>query len=823
MSLEITQYTDPGVYQVERVVPGTANVSSVPLTLTLLGIASRNKRVSNEALTRGRVSNEALTVGATPGAHTSTLISISNRKSAQMTITKDGTALDSTQIVYLAPFKAGNTLTTLDFTTNNKIALSFDGKTDVTIAITTGGADLTTITGGLITQRLLGLTIGAVTAAQIADGINKALNGASSLGYGSAYAAVATVNTNVVTLTSPTNNSASDLRLFVAFPAAQSQTVAVMGGSMPFQAPTVININNASYSSLSTYIASYVATNTDVDVLVNTNVQAMVRVGSFAGVTSFIENVDYTRSSSNLDFSIDAASVFTSSVASATKDISTNDSFLISLDGRASIAIDLNALASPPPGYANPGSPAAATNAEINININAILANSSVYGPRYATVASVSGTQLVLTSPTQGIASFVSIAASPTVSAVTALYGLSAGQLPYTQAGTGARPSAGAIYFASYDYTRPSTDYNALKRYFTPDQVYADVGFPSATNTLALAAGIAFENNAPSVIVCQVNDTSFPGSPTQTEFLTALTATNSSSSATDICLLTTALASQVDLLNNIVNQNSPTEKNPRRGWFGMARNTLVGDKDTAGTFIYASTRTLQVPGDSPGRGRMILAAPANVSRDITLSDGSVINVLLDGTYVAAAIAAKMTSFNSPSDTLTRKNISGFKIETFQTYLKQERGLLASNGCTVVTQDAGRLVLLDPMSTEGGGGKAIQFQEISASTQKDSVVVGINESLNANLVGVVPSDLANFILTIKGYLGGVIRALIAQGAIAPYKTDAGVTRDIDFSKDIQVFQDATDPTKYSFKYFFNLRYPAKRFFGEYSVDNPFFGT
>ncbi len=822
MALTISTYTDPGVYQIERVVPGTANVSSVPLTATLIGIASRNKRASNEALTRGLVSNEALTLGATPGAHTATLVDISNRKSAQMTVFKDGVALDSLQVTYLPPSKAGNTLTTLDFTTNNLISLSMDGKTDVTIAITTGGADLTTITGSLITQRVNGLTINALTAAQIADGINKALAGASSLGYGSAYGAVAAAAGNIVTLTSPTNTSTSDLRLFVAYPAALSQTVAVMGGSMPFQAVTIISVNNTSYSGTSTYTANYVSTNTDIDVLSQSTAQSMIRVGSFAGVSSFIENTDYTRSNANLDFSIDAAPVFTSSIASATKDVSVNDSFLLSLDGKASITIDLNALASPPPGYANPSSPAAATNAELKVNINAILANSTVYGPRYASVAGISGSQLTLTSPTQGVGGFVSIASTATLSAVTALFGLSAGQLPYTLAGTGARPTAGSVYFATYDYTRPSTDYNLLKRYFTPDQVYADVGTPTATNTLALAAGIAFENNAPSVIVCQVNDTSFPGSPTQTELLTALNVTNQSSATTEICMLTTALASQVDVLNNIVNQNSPTQKNARRGWFGMARNTPIGDKDTAGSMVYMSTRTLQVPGDSPGRGRLALAAPTNVSRDITLSDGSVVNVLLDGSYVAVAVAAKMTSFNSPSDTLLKKNISGFKIADFQTFLKQERGILASNGCLVVTQDAGRLVMLDPMSTEAGGGKMASFQELSSSTQKDSVVGGINQSIDANLVGVVPSDLANFILTIKGYIGGVLRAFIAQGAIAPFKTDTGITRDVDFARDIQVFQDASDPTKYNFKYFFNLKYPAKRFFGEYSVDNPFFG-
>ncbi len=822
MALDISVYTDPGVYIGEVVVPGAASTGSVPLTVALIGAASREKRVNNEALTRGLVSNEAFTPAVTVSAHDATLINISNRKTANVTVLKDDVALDASQVSFRPATETGTTLTTLDFTTNNKFALSLDGLMGVTIAITTGGADLTTITGSLITQRLLGLTINAVTAAQIADAINKGLGGATSLGYGSAYAAVASAAANQVTVTSPLSTSASDLRLYGAYPAATSQTVAIFGGSVPFQAPSVIRIENASYDVLSTYTVSYISTNTDTDVLANEEVSSMVRVGSFAGVSSFVENTDYTRSDSDLDWSIDAAAVLTSSVASATKDLSANDSFLLSIDGRAAITIDLNALASPPPGYANPASPAAATNAEINININAILANSIVYGPAYQAAAGVSTLQLTLTSPNQGVGSYVEVSASPTVSAVTALYGLITSQLPYSIAGTGSRPAAAAIYFASYEYERPEDDYNVIKRYFTPDQVYADVGFPSATNTLALGAGIAFENNAPSVIVIQVDDSNFPGSPTQSEFLEALNVTNDSSVTTEICMLTTALASQVDVMNNIVNQNSPTEKHPRRGWFGMARGTLIGDRDTPDTYVYRAVRTLQVAGDSPGRGRMILCAPSDVSRDITLETGVEASVDLNGMYVAVAIAAKMTSFNSPADTLLKKTISGFDIDNFQTYLKQERGILASNGVALATLDAGRLILLDPLSTEAGNGRMASFQEISASTQKDSVVASIAASLDANLVGVVPDDLAQFVLTIKGFIGNELRSAIASGRCASYKTESGVTRDIDFARDIQVFQSAADPTKYNFKYFFNLRYPAKRFFGEYSVDNPFFG-
>lgn len=825
MAFSISGYVDPGVYIQETVVPGQVSVTTVPLTVSLVGIANRNARVSNEALLRGRVVGETLTVSSTPGAHDATLVNVSDRKTGNLTVFKDGLALDSAQVSFKPATLTGAAVATHDFTlttTAPSFALSFDGKAPMTMTITTGGADLTTITGSFITQRVLGLTIAAVTTAQVADAINKAFGSVLNTTYGTAYASVAAAVGSTVVLTSPTSGSASDVQVLTGFPVATSKSATIFTSS-PRQAASVVHITDASWASLSVFTANYVSTTVATDTLANANVQTMVRVGALAGVTTYVENTDFTRSSSTLSWSAAAAPVFTSSVALATFDLSTNDTIVLALDGRAAVTIDLNGMASPPSGYTNPVSAVATTLAEIVNNINAVLAASASYGPKYAAVASTAALKVVLTSPTVGVGGYVQVAAPPSVSASTTIFGLSAGQMPYTLAGTGRVPVSGAIYFATYEYTRLTSQYNLAKQYFTPDSLYGDLGFPTSTNQLAIAGGVAFDNGAPSVICTQVNDATFNGAPVQSEIQAALVSLENVSAASDVVVLSTALPTQVDLMNHVVNMSSPTIKNFRRGWFSMPRNTAIGDRDTADSFIYRAVRTLQVPSDSPGRGRLILVAPTNVARTVTREDGSSSDVSLDGTYLAVAIAARMTAFTSPADTLLRKNVSGFVAATFPTYLKTERALLASNGVTVVTLDAGRLVLLDPMTTEAGGGRLIQFQEISASTQKDAVTTAMTQAVDSNLVGVVPSDLGSFVVTIKGMIGGVLRSMISTGAIGPFKTADGLTRDVDFSADIQVFQDATDPTKYMFRYFYNLRYPAKRFFGTYTVDNPFVTT
>jgi len=254
----------------------------------------------------------------------------------------------------------------------------------------------------------------------------------------------------------------------------------------------------------------------------------------------------------------------------------------------------------------------------------------------------------------------------------------------------------------------------------------------------------------------------------------------------------------------------------------MARATSVGDPDTPDTFVYRSTQTLQPGNTSPGRGRQILSAPSECSRILTLEDNREVTVTLDGSYLATAIAALFVSLPNPSDAMLGKTITGFLTDsTFETYLQGERYTLAGNGVNVVTLVAGNLKLLDPLTTEAGGGKVIQFEEPSSSAQKDSVTKAIENSLDANVKGIVPETLSDFITDIKIWVSLSIKAQINAGVIAPFRNSDGTTREISLLTDIKVSQDSSDPRSFVFKYWFNLKYVAKRFFGEYSVDNPFF--
>ena len=818
-----SSYYDPGVVLSEVISPGAISLATVPDVLAIVAIGNRSKRSTNEGVVRGQVFEEALTVaGASP--HTALLVNRGDRRISNTTVRRTvGTTtinIPNAGLTYLSASLTGTAAGPYNLSTDRAIGFKMDGGQEITIQLRHNAAPGPVVITGtlvLVEYTFSGAGGNAATRAQIAAAINLGLAAATSLGYGTSYAAVVTDVTTGIKFTSPLLTSASDVQILIPF---DGDATALFGFTAPTYAVTRLQIADIYYDSSATWQADYVAVNTAVDPLANTATQ-IVRVGSFANVTSFFLNTDYIITSNNIDWSPDTASSFAGSSATPF-DVSTNYNIRLAFDGKSAITFKLDGLASPPPGYANPAIPAAATVAEIVKNINAIISVAAGYGPRYRAVASVYNTNYVkLTSPTQGGASAIEIYAATTLDATQEIFGLLPAQMPLIVLGTGSSPSVGVLYFVTYDYDRTSDDYNTPKRYFNENQMTQDLTPVSSTNTLSTYGQIAFENGAPSIVVSQINDMTTPGVPTVNEVKAAIDGLNASSVTTDVLVADTRLSVQTYLINHVETQSSVTEKNYRTGWFGMPVGTDIGSVDTPDTFVYRSVVTLQVAPDSPARGRLILIAPDSADRTITLEDGVETTLSMDSTALACAIAARHTSFTSPAVSLASKTITGFNLDTFPTYLRAERGQLASNGVMVVTNDGGVLRILDPITTEAGGGKMPKFMFREAASQKDNVSRAVEKVVKNNLVGVVPDDLADFIFDIKLAVASVLSSLIQIGAIGPFRDANGVSRDIDIASDVQAEQSTTDPTKYRFNYFYFLRYPALRFEGQFSVDSKFF--
>lgn len=933
MAFGFTSYVDPGSYQQEVIVPSGINIPAQPFAVCLVGTASRNKRVSNEAVLRGVVKAESISP-AVNSPHTVMLANRSDKKLESTTVYKTLNGIRQTvpdaYVSFSPAYIQGTVATTVAATmaTNNAFALEMDGLDPVTIRVedlvsyVAGSITFGTITDNQVTLTRASATfladgikpgmtctiansedaandgdyivvsvpaatqvtlakvsgdpvaisaspdtamtlafsgtgfvgreittlynvssIAAVTMVEMAAIINQALAAAGDLGYGAAYANVASVNSTFLRITSPLSTPSSDVRVFAPF--ANSALVNIFGAASTGNrdAQSALVVADAVWHASATWTVDYVRVDDDTDPLLQTaNVQSLVSVGSSPGGTNFLDSVDRQLTSNEVDWSpVAAATTATSTYGLGEMyDLSGGqDQLALKLDGlygafdtnSLTITIDLVGMVDPPVGYTDPADPANATAAEVSNNINAVLA--AALGPRYGAVAApytVNGTPRVgLTSPVEGQAtSSISVVAAASGSAHTAIFGGVVGPVM----GTGKRPAPGDVYFVTYEYTRPASDYEVPFRHFSVESALALVGSPSAAvanyNPLAIAAQLAFDNGANYIYTVQVDDSS-EGNPSRAEVLAALNGAGSIAGTTEVVVVGepgTRLDVTTDMMTHLETQCGPIEKHYRRIFCGMASGTAIGDRDTADSIVGRATRTLQVAPSSPARGRMFLIAPpqqSGVTKLVTLDDGVKTRVDLDATYLAVAVAARRTALAGPAETLTRRTITGFDTDNITTPWKPaERRALAGAGVLVITYDAGQFKMLDAMSTEGGGGGKTSFQVDSTSYQKDVIVTKVNQALDANIVGIVPYDLASFILDIKLVIQGVIAGEISKGTIGPYRDkETGAARSIDMRTDIRVAQNVNVPTEFNFAYWFNLRYPALRLLGEYSVDNPFF--
>lgn len=859
MAISITGYVDPGTYQQEVVVSNSSSVTSIPFNPCIIGTGWRNKQSTNEAVLRGLVTGEVASFSLTP-PYTNTLVGRAQHKPSTISVLKDGNALTfGTDWTLANAYVTGVTAATFSLATRNSLGISLDGATPIKLTFLQGTVGINPAptsyvasgTGVSIIVTINGMAdLTAMTTAFLAAAINTGLAYATSTivgapAYGATYGlAASAVTTTALKIASPTSIIQSDVAIHSIMyngvtPADGSDMVfpTPAAGIVNFTAST-IQVATASFTGTTThlfslhnktelalvaapgssvYTVSYIGLDDNSDPLLATSPQVITRVGNYASVSNYNNGSDYVLSSSAVDWNgatpwVNATITGVIGVETgATYNCSVNNALSISVDGKAAAAVTIAAIAP------------TLTNAwEIAYSINRALSVSIAYGVKYNSVAYVTATGVVaLVSPTYGTQGTVELFAPTALSATTTVFGLQTTQLPYSIRGVGQKPLSGQIYYATYVYTRPTVDYDVCKQFFSTDQAWSDLGIPSATNKVALAVQVAFQNGAPSVFVIQANDSSTPGYPTVPEMEAALAAAAAKTQATEIVMLDARQQLQVDVFSFICDECSPQIQRPRRGWFGMPASTVIGDRDTPGSYLYTSAVVLQPASDSPGRGRMFVMAPAAAQIQITDATGQPVYIAVDGTFIAVAVAGLFSGRASVAASLVNRNITGFVTDTFPTYLPGERRLLAAGGVCVVVNQGGRLTLIDPISTERALGRLPQFEEPSASSQKDNITLNVNDAINGNCLGVVPTDLSDFIFTIKSTIGTVLSASISSGAIGPYRTADGNTRDLNYATDIQVYQMKTDPRKYTFRYFYMLRYPAKWFFGEYSVDNPFF--
>lgn len=374
----------------------------------------------------------------------------------------------------------------------------------------------------------------------------------------------------------------------------------------------------------------------------------------------------------------------------------------------------------------------------------------------------------------------------------------------------GNEPAIGSTYYISGQYKRPESFYNTPYVFYDLRSAQAFLAPITADNDLAIAVELAFNQaQAPqAVAVIQIQDADGDGSFSSADIDNALAGAKEVYYETDIVPLRLQKYLSKFLAFNVTAAD-PFEKREHMFYYGAPAGTPIGNSSTVGSVIYTAKTTLQVFGNSYAHGSRVMTAPRVAKKTITLSDGTSTTVTLDGSFVAAAVAACVAGMPTYSQTLLKTQLLGFDyVETFGASTN-----IALGGAGIIffsDAGAGVYVFEEDQTVDS---YAPEFHEILPMRTKQDVTRIVRREMDASVIGMVPNTQGDAKATVAARLMQILITLVNNGVTAPYQDATGNVRQIN-SSDVEVFADDTDTTKFNFLYGFYTRFAIKRLFGLY---------
>lgn len=861
-------YQLPGTY--EQRVPGepqaaAANSVTIPC---VIATGSRQRTYTDFPLVRGQVTNEALTLTADSGAYIATLATGAGALRDTTTLSVSRTLNGTTVVIPRTAVSFRPAVVTGSVTTNLNLALtapanggvafglvSDGGPAGVTFLLRYGAAQAVTVAGRqVIVDFPFGGTLGdAATIANVVSALNAAFVDANvqALGFSSAWTASASVASNALRITTPSSLTNRGLRIVPAAAGITGATLTPLTstslfGSATLTAPTVVQITEDYYDALATYTATYVANGDTSDELSGTNPRVR-RVGSFVGSADFVGTTDYSLSGTTLSWAGLSAAVLQSS-NTANMDLSVNDRLALTVDSQSLIGVDF--IQSSPitarvisgglttatlssatvVGFATGLTPNNVSAVQAAQQINAILA--WAYGPDYASVASVVGGGVRVTSRVTGNAGSVQVTIDPSLAtsaaAVTAVFG-SANPAGTLVTGSGRAPQLGSVYYVTYDAVRPTNEYNVPVLLTSAQDIAPRFGSPETAvpglNPLAQALDYALNTvGVPAVYAIQINDAIVVGLPSAPEIQAALNAAVQPSDiggivlfGADIGASSTSIAALISHLGQT--RNIETQK-LRRIYVAPSASTPLGSSDTPGSARFLAARTLQVAADSPSRGSIfcsywatqpVTGTGTGVRRVVSL-DGGRTSVTVECGHEWLALWTCLTRESiAVAATLGGRTVPGFDLSNARaidsTLLKSALG----SGLCAASIDTGVPLIVEGLTVEQGGAGDASFTLDSNSTQSDAVSRRVRRAIDG-LRYLVPERPSDIVDSVEKAIEGALQAAISSGEIAPYTNAVGAARAPD-STDYRVILNNSDTREVFYSYGIVLRAPFLRAFGK----------
>ena len=338
-------------------------------------------------------------------------------------------------------------------------------------------------------------------------------------------------------------------------------------------------------------------------------------------------------------------------------------------------------------------------------------------------------------------------------------YALVADQLVFTSAGM-VLAGAGSTFYVSYYYDRPYDGANLTdttlndyryKEFTNFEDVIADLGYAVEANPLCMMANLALTYyNVPKIAVVQVPTTSVA------DYAAALNLIKYRDVQT-VCCLTTDTAVRTALINHVEERSLPDSGRYRMAWTGMPSGTSVTDVAALAVSIQ-NERCVVV---NATRAKFYYTDPDTKEAK---------TAIVDGAFIASAIAAYRDAFPSPSANLMGKVVSGLELysEDYDDYYSEYQLEVAGASSVFTVQNAsgGTIKVIDDLTTDNS---TVERNNINIITAKDFIAKDVAVQMDRTFIGQLIQDQGSYTSAIQGYLGKMFVEYKSAGIIASIGT------------------------------------------------------
>lgn len=383
----------------------------------------------------------------------------------------------------------------------------------------------------------------------------------------------------------------------------------------------------------------------------------------------------------------------------------------------------------------------------------------------------------------------------------------------------GNEPNPSQAYFVDALITRDPSHYNkphllSLDISQGKDKTEAELflgPMDDKHNDVLIASRMATDNGNNKIVVTIVKDMDGDGVYQNTDYDAAVTAAKVYPHASDLVILNGAynVGAYLEMARY---RNHPDQKLWSMYYIGPQGELPIGDENTPNSVIGLAVGPLNNPTEDNIAGNFLATAHREAGVDVVLDNGSVIERVVNGSFVMAAVCSLITSFESPGrESILRKNLTNFK------WIDEVDVELAGTYNLVYLEDQGNGVY--QIGEDYTTSKLEVFKDSPDQILKQIVEKAVRASAKG-LIGLTYASKALAAEDVGSAIKTTLMSLVGQIVIPPYQEvneegfGTGEERDLG-PEDVIAAYDERVKGNFYFQYQFFGFNRNKRMFGVYT--------